>query len=87
MLKLDSLEGHAIEESRSRSSRVDIAPMIRRCCYFSDEADVSRQNRNLGQSRRPTVRGPRGERLARQAWDRAHPRGLLVVIDAQDALL
>ena len=40
-----------------------------------------------------TVCGPRGERLARQAFDRAHPHGracgggLVPVIDAQDALL
>jgi hypothetical protein len=38
-------------------------------------ADVSRQNRDLGRSGRPPVPGPRGERLARQAWDRAHPHG------------
>jgi hypothetical protein len=40
-----------------------------------------------------TVCGPRGERLARQAFDHAHPHGrtcgggLVLVIDAQDALL
>jgi len=40
-----------------------------------------------------TVCGPRGERLARQAFDHAHPPGracgggLVLVIDAQDALL
>jgi len=40
-----------------------------------------------------TVCGPRGERLARQAFDLAHPHGhacgggLVLVIDAQDELL
>ena len=40
-----------------------------------------------------TVCGPRGERLARQTFDHAHPHGrasgggLVLVIDAQDALL
>ena len=40
-----------------------------------------------------TVCGPRGERLARQAFDHAHPHGracgggLVFVIDEQDALL